>query len=212
MAYPKIDLPFKYRHTCWICAEPSLSWLALPQNPSKGLDCPHPPLSLPVCQECGSLANSAKVTAQDATELRQQLHQALRQKYRKHLDIGNNWTKQELELSEFEDKSFAGFKKSAWMMFEIARDRVEFAGWPLALDGVELAIMPDRHFEFDGIQYNNVASAISAHAKQFDVLEDYLVALVNKLGPSRFKAALQYARQYPTFDKTEIPQLLVGID
>lgn len=208
---PQIDIPFEHRHTCWVCAEPSEAWLQVPSDPARQADCPHPPLSVPVCKECAQWAKQPQWRANDVTAQRAKLKQALSKAYQRHLDIGNNWTEQELAESEFEDKVFGGFKKSAWLMFEIARDRVEFAGWPLAISGVDLTINHDVSFEFDGISYQSVAEAIAAHAQQLNIMEAYLTALINKLGKSRFKAALHYARRHPTFDAAEIPQLLAGI-
>ena len=47
-------------------------------------------------------------------------------KYQKALGIGANWTEQELQESEFEGAAFEGFKRSAWMMYTIAKERVNY--------------------------------------------------------------------------------------
>jgi hypothetical protein len=144
MTYPEniIDISFEYRHLCWLCGEPSQVFFTFPHRFYADIfndayvvhDCPHPLLSVPSCQECRSLASKAEVNSIWAVKA--VVKKGLKRIYKKDLAIGINWTKEELANSQFEGGNFAGFQKSAWFMFEVAKQRVDFNGWPIVLAGI----------------------------------------------------------------------------
>jgi hypothetical protein len=107
---------------------------------------------------------------------------ALMKCYRKHLAIGINWTPEELNNSEFQQGSFAGFARSAWFMYEVARDRVNYNSWPLVINGVEL--VDDREkdaFNFDGVLYACLDEAVQHYAKTFYIDSHYFSAVLDKM-------------------------------
>ncbi|MEZ9593682.1 hypothetical protein AB4298_03520 [Shewanella sp. 10N.261.52.F9] len=186
---PLIDIPFDRRHCCWFCGEPSnqqLSYL-------KETYTPHSSLTVPCCKECFKLAKQHKLTS--IWDCKMAVKDELMRIYEKHLAIGVNWTKQELEESEFEDKVFGGFKKSAWMMYEIARDRVNYSGWPLSLNGVLIDDYGyDASFSFDGVSYSSVSKAIQFYAKQFVLDKRFLEDVIAIVGKDRFGFAVRIAQ------------------
>lgn len=116
-------------------------------------------------------------------------------RYQKHLAIGINWTEQELEESEFECKALGGFKKSAWFMYTVARDRINAPGWPIYINGVAI----DDHqghapFQFDGMAYTSVYRAIQHYAKHKSLDHKFLADLVRVLGERRFGFCIRLAQ------------------
>ncbi len=132
--------------------------------------------------------------------------------YAKHLAIGINWTEEELAESEFSCKVFEGFKKSAWMMYQIARDRINAPGWPIVLEGV--AIDDQGHgagFEFDGVIYTSLHAAIHYYSTQFTLDPRFFAELVRLLGRGRFSYALRLARIHIAAAKEMKQQVLADI-
>ena len=129
-----IEIPFESRHQCWFCGEPSAKVFSYPNAKELSLNSLHQTLSVPCCLECKSFAQQSRelsIFSVQSKVKRQLIH-----RYRKHLAIGINWTKRELEESEFEGGNFEGFKRSAWFMFEVAQQRVNYDGWSVVLDGI----------------------------------------------------------------------------
>lgn len=190
---PLVDIPFEHRHTCWFCAEPcnaTFSYWRMPHTP-------HPSLTVPACQECKLLAKKHQLTS--IWDCKEAVRDALTLKYQKHLAIGINWTEEELAESEFDCKIFGGFKKSAWMMYEIAKKRVNAKGWQLSLDGVVLENDPFENtaylaFEFDGLSFSHVSKAIRHYSQAMGLDEAFLTQLVTLLGKQRFSHAIKLAR------------------
>lgn len=186
---PLIDIPFEHRHQCWFCGEPS----AMSLHYEKQRHTPHPAMMLPTCKECFNIAKQHKLTS--VWDCQMAVKDALMRLYEKHLAIGINWTKQELEDSEFEDKVFGGFKKSAWMMYEIARDRVNYRPWPLSLNGIPIDdVAYNDGFHFDGITYRSISQAIAFYAKQGVLDKRFLEDIVSIVGKQRFGFALRIAQ------------------
>ncbi|MGL4835356.1 MAG: hypothetical protein ACRCXH_13155 [Shewanella sp.] len=188
-AIPRIDIPFDKRHTCWFCGEPCDQYFDYHSQPHS----PHPSLAVPSCSECGKLAKQHLLTS--IWDCRMAVKDALMRIYAKHLAIGINWTQAELAESEFSCKVFEGFKQSAWMMYQIARERINAPAWPIMLDGI--AIEDQGHhlsFEFDGIRYSSVQAAIDYYSSQFSVDKTFLAKLVSVVGKARFSYALRLAR------------------
>ncbi|MDN3653251.1 hypothetical protein QWY77_10900 [Thalassotalea ponticola] len=193
MDYQAIEVPFNYRHTCWFCGEPSALEFCFPHAHSMLVDNAHPLISLNACHECVSFAKaSSKSTIFD---VRDEVKQALLSRYQKHLAIGQNWTQQELAEAEFEGGNFAGFAKSAWFVFEVAKQRLNFQGWSLVVDAQELHIDDiSQAFTFDGVRYPDVHHAISFFAKTFALEQAFLTQIVHILGRQRFAQAVRIAR------------------
>lgn len=189
--YQSIDVPFEYRHTCWFCGEPyfeSYSFMASPNYDQQQF-----PTMVPCCQECFSFCGSIKVSGLDL--LRDKVKEKLHRKYEKHLQIGANWTQEELEESEFEGKALEGFRESAWKMFEIARERVNYAGWPLTIDGLPVVgITSSFQVEFNGITYTSLAQAVELLAKAYNIPQPYLEDVVELVGRNRLSYAIRFAK------------------
>lgn len=190
-----VEIPFENRHQCWFCAEPAASYFSFPHQQQLILDCQHPTLTVPSCSECANAALKAKV--RNIWQVEQQVKKFLMQKYKKDLAIGLNWTREELANSGFEGGSFSGFQRSAWFMYEVAKDRVNFSGWPLVLDGVE--IEKDNisdSFTFDGVCYPSIEEAIESYSENFRLDAMFLRQILAKIGPEKFAQAVRYCRLF----------------
>ncbi|QYX63201.1 hypothetical protein K2227_13435 [Shewanella putrefaciens] len=206
-AIPLIDTPFDQRHTCWFCGEPSnqhFEYIAHTHTP-------HPSLAVPACSECLRLAKQH--TLSSIWDCRMAVKDALMRIYAKHLAIGINWTEEELAESEFSCKVFEGFKKSAWMMYQIARDRINAPGWPLVLEGEEIDDQGyNAGFEFDGVTFNSVNAAIQYYSTQFTLDPQFFAELVRLVGRARFNYALRLARIHIAAAKEMKRQVLQDVE
>ncbi len=189
----EIEVPFEFRHQCWFCGEPSAVNFSFPAQAQSALGVVHSPLMVPCCNECQTLAK--QTSAKSIISVKRQVKQKLIYKYRKDLAIGLNWTKQELAESEFEGGNFAGFKKSAWFMYEVAQGRVNYLSWAIAIDGI-LQDIPDEDFVFifDGVEYPSIDDAISHYAENFYLDIDYFKKVLHLLGESKFSQAVRFCR------------------
>ncbi|TYK65694.1 hypothetical protein CWS31_009990 [Colwellia echini] len=186
------ETPFDKRHCCWFCGEPSHVSFNFPpsSNTSSAIyntnylvvNCPHPRISVPCCSECKSLARKAEVD--NIWAVNAFVKKQLLKIYAKHLAIGVNWTQEELASSEFEHGNFAGFARSAWFVYEVAKGRVSYAGWPLIANGVVLdesvyeELQAEELFHFDGVAYPSVTAAIEHYAGIFLLDQGYVNAVL----------------------------------
>lgn len=190
-----VDVPFNYRHHCWFCSEPAGHAFTFPHSDYLVFDCPHAPLTIPSCAECARAANKAEVRS--IWQVEQSVKIYLIKKYRKDLAIGLNWTEESLANSGFEGGSFAGFQKSAWFMYQVAKDRVNFRGWPLVLDGIEIINEDvDREFCFDGVSYPSIDQAIEHYSLNYNLDAEFLRRVLAKIGPKSFAKAVRFCRLY----------------
>ena len=190
-----IEIPFNNRHQCWFCGEPSGRYFTFPHQHHLVFDCPHPKLTLPCCKECRSAAVSAKVRS--IWQVDQQVKKYLIKKYKKDLAIGLNWTREELANSGFEEGNFAGFQKSAWFMYEVAKQRVNNKGWKLVLAGIEIEQdVASEHFQFDGVCYPSIEDAIEHYSETFRLDSAFLRQILAKLGLGHFAQSVRYCRLY----------------
>ena len=202
-----IDVPFNFRHHCWFCSEPAGHSFTFPHSAHLVFDCAHQPLTIPSCLECARAANKAEV--RNIWQVEQSVKVYLIKKYRKDLAIGLNWTEEELANSGFEGGSFAGFQKSAWFMYQVAKDRVNFRGWPLVLDGVEIINEDvDREFCFDGVSYPSIDQAMEHYSVNFNLDADFLRRVLAKIGPKSFAKAVRFCRLYVGATPNEKSQAL----
>lgn len=205
-AIPLIDIPFNQRHNCWFCGEPCNQIFEYIRHAHT----PHPSLAVPACSECRRLAKQHPLTS--IWDCRLAVKDALMRIYAKHLAIGINWTEEELAESEFSCKVFEGFKKSAWMMYQIARDRINAPGWPLVLEGEELDQGYDASFEFDGLTFNSIHAAIHYYSNQFTLDPVFFAELVRLVGRARFNYALRLARIHIAAAKEMKRQVLQDVE
>jgi hypothetical protein len=152
-------------------------------------------LTVPSCTECVNAAIKAKV--RNIWQVEQHVKKFLIRKYKKDLAIGLNWTQEELANSGFEGGSFSGFQKSAWFMYEVAKERVSFRGWALVLDGVEIEKDDGSdHFQFDGVSYPSIEEAIDHYSENFRMDGTFLRKILAKNGPEKFGQAVRICRLY----------------
>ncbi|SET74158.1 hypothetical protein [Thalassotalea agarivorans] len=186
------EVPFQYRHHCWFCNEPSGNSYTFPNDKQLVLQCVHPQVTVPCCDECKPFAQGAK--GDNLWHITYAVKNKLHKKYRKHLAIGLNWTKEELEQSEFDGGNFEGFKRSAWFMFEVALARVNFQQYPLIIEGIEYKPTHKSHFIFDGVTYPSIDVAISHYSKNFDLDQALLRKALFILGDQSFSRAVSFCR------------------
>lgn len=190
-SYLSIDVPFEFRHTCWFCGEPYYESHAFMAKPN--YDGQSEPIMVPCCQECFSFSNDIKVSSLDI--LRDKVKEKLHKKYQKHLQIGVNWTKEELEDSEFEGKALEGFRESGWKMFEIAKERVNYRGWAVSIDGIPVeGLTTAFQFEFDGIVYTSLNHAVTQLATAYAIPQPYLEQVIELVGRDKMAYALRFCK------------------
>ncbi|MCO4799218.1 MAG: hypothetical protein KC484_08395 [Colwelliaceae bacterium] len=215
LGHPLIETPFQYRNCCWFCQEPAAKYFSFPQVNNFIVNCIHPSLSLYCCNECYVPANKSK--ASSIWLVFKEVKSYLIKKYQKDLAIGVNWTQEELANSQFENGNFEGFQRSAWFMFEVAKKRVNFNGWPLVIDGLnieELKWEVKESFIFDGIEYPSIDDAILHYAQAFFIPEDYFKEVVVNVGSTKFSYAVRFCRLLigttPNERKAALKNLLDG--
>jgi|TARA_B110000091_G_scaffold117323_1_gene126483 hypothetical protein len=206
MTYPNnevsaIEIPFEHRHHCWFCGEPSQLNFCFPKNYEDNfsedqeliLNSRHPRLNIPACAECYRLANQVK--ADSIWAVNEGVKRRLLNLYRKDLAIGINWTEEELKNSEFEGGCFSGFQKSAWFMYEVAKARVSFNGWPIEHKGVDLDLDIDgQTFVFDGVTYPSLEDAVNHYCQVFSLNKPFFQTALNKVGVERFANVIRFCR------------------
>ncbi|MEW6992089.1 hypothetical protein AADZ91_15575 [Colwelliaceae bacterium 6441] len=194
-AYPFIETPFNFRHCCWFCREPAARVFSFPQVNNIVFNCIHPPLNLACCQECLIPANHSKATS--IWLVVNDVKTFLLKRYQKDLAIGINWTKAELADSQFEEGSFAGFQRSAWFMYEVAKKRINFSGWPLIVNGVnidELKYQVKECFHFDDVDYPDIDNAIAHYAKTLSLPESFFKEVLAYFGNEKFADTVRFCR------------------
>ncbi|MCL2918711.1 hypothetical protein [Shewanella litorisediminis] len=194
------ETPFDKRHLCWFCEEPAGGLFtfvgSLPQA-----------VAIPACRECRLIANARELDS--LYEYRLNVKDTLLKRYAKHLAIGSNWTREELEDSGFDCKILGGFKKSAWFMYEVARDRINARGWTLTVNGVPVEdTTADTGFEHSGLRFASLSAAAHHFSQTQGLDEAFLCALVKTLGRSRFGYALRLATLYRVASAKEKQQFL----
>ncbi len=189
--YQSIDVPFEFRHTCWFCGEPYYKSHAFMASPN--YDNQTSPIMIPACQECFTFSKAIKVSSLDL--LRDKVKDKLHKHYEKHLQIGVNWTKQELEESEMEGRAFEGFRDKAWIMFEIAKERVNYSGWDLSVDGIPVVGLTTAfQFEFNGIVYTSLVQAVEQLSKAYNIPQPYLEDVVELVGRTKLAYAIRFCK------------------
>lgn len=192
--YSLVETPFQYRHCCWFCNEPAAKVFEFPQYDNYVVSPTHPSLAVRCCSECFGSANKSKVNS--IWLVFNEVKRFLIKKYHKDLAIGINWTQEELNNSQFESGNFAGFQKSAWFMYEVAKARVNFNGWPLIINGINIdeAEYSVSRFIFDGVEYPSYEDAITHYAKTFILPKEFFRKVLSITGLEKFAYAVRFCR------------------
>lgn len=192
-SHTPIDIPFNSRHTCWFCGEPSGESLLFPRDAASTVRLDHEFLAIPACNECNAIHYPKHLRS--IWSLRVHVRQALITKYTKHLAIGENWTKQEINDSDFSGAILGGFGRSAWQMYEIAKQRVTFQGWPISVDDLPLDAIDDTcDFEFEGTSYASFNACVDFFVDATDIDRELTTQLIDIVSPSRFDYVLKIAK------------------
>ncbi|MEZ8613380.1 hypothetical protein AB4559_15875 [Vibrio sp. 10N.222.51.C8] len=205
--YSHIDTPFNLRYTCWFCGEPSSNLVEFPKTVQAVAKIGHSPIALPACNECARINYSKNLTS--IWSVRDQIKHTLIDKYAKHLGIGENWTEQELIDSDFSGSTLGGFGRSAWKMYQIAKQRVDYKGWPLSVDDIPLEVYDETSgFEFDGTRYASINSCIDYFTKAAGVDKELLSQLVDIVSSDRFSYALRIAKLNKSVSSTKRSEIV----
>jgi len=194
----EIETPFHCRNLCWFCGEPSAMHFHFPNMQQIVLSCVHPHLVLNSCRECISAAKKSK--GKDIWQVFNDVKRWLINTYRKDLAIGVNWTQEELANSQFEEGNFAGFQRSAWFMYEVAKARVNFQSWPIVVNGIKFT--PENSdieaFQFDGVTYPTIEQALDHYAEMFALNKPFLRQILARVGSKKFAFAISLCRRMLT--------------
>ncbi|MBD1576484.1 hypothetical protein HC723_08540 [Vibrio sp. S11_S32] len=192
MNFEPIDIPFNYRHTCWFCGEPAADMLDIPLAMRNVKLCTHQPISVPICAECQTFP--VQQHCNSIWQHRDYIKQRLMKVYAKHLGIGLNWTKQELEEASFEGSIFEGFSRSAWAMYQIANERVRYAGWDLTVAGSAIGYDDSAGFEFDGVRFASQEACMNYYCAAQGLNTTLFEGVLNVVGYQRFSYALKISQ------------------
>lgn len=208
--YPVIEIPFNHRACCWFCGEPEEIKINFPKYSSEEGMLTHKPVCLPSCKECAAIVQRTAFSSLYA--YRDAIKQALAVKHQKILSIGSNWTKQELEESEFEGSAFEGFKRSAWFMFEMMQTRINYQGWELVVANEKLIIEQEyESFDFDGVTYVKLDDAITHAVKTFYLDEELFTRVLSVVGKEKFSQAIRLCRLYPMLNSKNREEVFLDI-
>lgn len=210
MTYPRIEIPFNYRNTCWFCGEPNDKNINFPKKAYEANIVSHKPICLPSCKECAAIVQRSAFTSIYA--YRSAIKQALVKKHQKVLSIGSNWTEQELLESELEGSAFEGFKRSAWPMFKMMQARINYMGWPVIINNDQVIEEQDNQtFEFDGVIYTCLDDAVNHAVNTFFLDEQLFTRVLSVLGKSKFTQAIRLCRLYPNLNTKQRESVFLEI-
>jgi len=208
--FPVISIPFEERHKCWFCGEPYLSFIAFPMDTADIRSFYHEPCKVPACKECQLLTEKERLRSVFA--YKKTVKKKLTKKYANELQIGNRWTEQELKDSELDGAAFLGFKKSAWLMHTIAKERVNYAGWRVEVNGVIIdEDVNQTAFNFDGMDFISIEAAVDYYAEAYYLNHQLLSDAVKLLPREQFSFAIRLCRLYPVFHSSEYSGILAEI-
>lgn len=204
-----LDIPFNSRFTCWFCGEGSHKTIVTTISTHQAKYS----VNMPICDECQSYRCHDDVKS--LGKLEQLINEKIVTRSAKALSIGANWTEQELAESPLNGNAFDGFKKSGWKMYLIARDRVNFSGWELSIDGIPINdddIISEEKFEFDGLTFNSYTSMLDYISDAFTLNKAFLKKVLAVYGNDRAIAAVKFCRLVindSTFEREKALQDLI---
>jgi len=216
-----LDIPFEHRFSCWFCGEGShqtvVATLATPPTPQQ-----HSLVNMPICDECKSYRCHLEVKS--IASLKIQIKSKIVKRSAKALAVGVNWTEEELKNSELNGSAFDGFIKSAWPMYLIAKERLNYSGWPLSIDGIPVdyldhfnvdesteALLLEQTFVFDGLIFTSFICMLDYLSDTFSLNRTFLKQVLTIYGHHRAVAAVKFCRLIPQYAKLEREQALYDL-
>ncbi len=192
MSVLNIDIPFDCRFTCWFCGEGShktiVTTLSSHQNNYS--------VNMPICDECKSYRCHNE--SNSLVKLEALIKGKIVKQSAKALAIGANWTEKELQESDLNGSAFDGFKKSGWSMYLIAKERVNYSGWELCIDGIPIEnISADEQLEFDGLFFSSFISMLDYLSHSFSLNKEFLKQVLTIYGNNRAIEAVKFCRLVP---------------
>ena len=116
---------------------------------------------------------------------------------------------QELIDSDFSGSTLGGFGRSAWNMYQIAKQRIDYKGWPLSVDDIVIEAYDETSgFEFDGTRYASINSCIDYFTKAAGVDKELLSQLVDIVSTDRFSYALRIAKLNKNVSNTKRSEII----
>tara|TARA_B110000467_G_C18200802_1_gene411674 strand:- start:32 stop:709 length:678 start_codon:yes stop_codon:yes gene_type:complete len=193
-----LDIPFNCRFTCWFCGEGSHKTIVA-SLPTQQCDYS---VNVPICDECKSYRCHNDVDS--LIKIGELIKEKIVTRSAKELSIGANWTEKELQESDLNGGAFDGFKKSGWAMYLIARDRVNYSGWELSIDGVPVEnITADEQLEFDGLTFTSFISMLDYISHSFSLNREFLKQVLTIYGHNRAIEAVKFCRLAPNESKSQ---------
>ena len=195
-----LDIPFDCRFTCWFCGEGSYQTIVTTiatHQASFSVD-------TPICDECKSYRCHDEVIS--LVKLGKLIKEKIVMHSAKVLAIGANWTESELQESALNGSAFDGFKKSGWQMYLIAKERVNYSGWELSIDGIVINdedILADEKYEFDGLTFTTFSSMLDYLCHSFTLNRTFLKKVLTIYGNDRAIAAVKFCRLVPNDSTTQ---------
>jgi len=186
-----LDIPFNCRFTCWFCGEGSHKTIVTTLSTHQEYS-----LNMPICDECKSYR--CHHAANSLGKLKALIKEKIVLRSAKALAIGTNWTEKELQESELNGAAFDGFKKSGWPMYLIAKERVNYSGWELCVDGVPIEnTTNDENYVFDGLTFASFISMLDYLTHTFSLHKEFLQKVITIYGNNRVIEAVKFCRLVP---------------
>ncbi len=190
MSVSLIDIPFEHIHKCWFCGEPKNDTVTVKKG-GDNYDFDSF-IAIPSCPDCETLAKKSRLD--DLEGLQQYIKTALVKTYATELSIGLNWTEKELSESDFNGSSLEGFRKSAWQVYQMAKERVNFKGWALTIDSLELDYVEYDHVTFEGVQYSTLDRLIEHISNNYYIEAGFLRKVIEVMGKNKITQAVKFCR------------------
>ncbi len=80
-------------------------------------------------------------------------------------------------------------------MFEVVRSRINYIGWPISVDGIDVENNGDEgNFTFDGVVYPSLHEAIEHYVYSFDLDASLFKQVLSIMSASKFSQAVRFCR------------------
>lgn len=197
--YSPIDVPYIYRYKCFYCGEPASQDDHVPPV-SRYYDFmsiydTHKPLTVPCCSECNiDLGDSLQA---DVFFRFDECKKLLVNKLSKVIRMGELWDEDSVKDSEVTG-DLKRFIDGLKVMSAIAKDRIEWTGWPVSVDGKTLLRSDDvKSVKINGKTFTSIENAIQYANKALKIPIPYLEKVLALVGDNRLQYAVTICMNKP---------------